>query len=391
MKKIRELFKSRVGKLVVYLLLAYPVFAAAQIGYRYVRGTGTPGTAACWDSAFVLEDCGAGSSISGSGTTNTVSKFTAAGAIGDSSITDNGVNIVFAPGTFTTIDGLEVTGSFTSNANVELAFSSSNSTVNLGNNDGDNITINGPAIFNVIRNDFNQVTSGYFTSSTGWAASAVTDTSENIMHFFGGQIGVIGYRWEQAFAGTVDFINNGYLDLDVDDTDNDGIDIIFNAATSSNTVGTYWDEDTSSTSYCEISLLIADVSEVDILHFGWALGGAHYQDAGAYTSGNTYSYFVLSDNAGDLDIVTKLNAGAEGNDDTGITWTDGQEKVLRIVVAADSVSFSVNGTPVTQTNAVLNYDDTDRLTCGFGYINATGDTTPAPGIKINYVEIGVSQ
>jgi hypothetical protein len=57
-------------------------------------------------------------------------------------------------------------------------------------------------------------------------------------------------------------------------------------------------------------------------------------------------------------------------------------------MSADSVAFYFNDTQVTQANAVLNADDGDEMVCGGGYLNATGDATPAPGIRANFFEIG---
>jgi hypothetical protein len=90
MKKIRELVKGRLGKYVIFLLLAYPAVVGAQIGYRYVRGTGTAGSQTCWSDTFTLDDCSASESLDGTGTANIVAKFTDADTLGDSDIVNEG-------------------------------------------------------------------------------------------------------------------------------------------------------------------------------------------------------------------------------------------------------------------------------------------------------------
>jgi len=176
------------------------------------------------------------------------------------------------------------------------------------------------------------------------------------------------------------------LDGFTDDADNEGIELVFGQP-GPDFLGWNYDETTSSNTYCEASISLADISDLDDMWFGWWVQEA-YDNPPASATFNTSALLVLSDNAGDLDIETQLNAGGVLNDDTGTTWADGGTHTLRVVLLADSVAFYVDGTAVTQTNAVLNLDNGDKAVCGFGYTNdAAGD----PTVTIDYVEIGVQQ
>jgi hypothetical protein len=62
---------------------------------------------------------------------------------------------------------------------------------------------------------------------------------------------------------------------------------------------------------------------------------------------------------------------------------------MRVTLLADSVTFTLDGVAVTQANAVLNLDATDRMVCIFGtQMSAVGATA---GMTTSFVEIGVSQ
>jgi len=267
----------------------------------------------------------------------------------------------------------------------------------IGNNDVDDITLNGPVTFNVFREDFDFVAAKYLEFD--YTASVLTDAGHNIILMPTSQLGVIGWITESTDGLSAQpevFATRGSLDTTslVDDIDNDALELCFGCFSPVNTIGlqssVWFDEDDNESAYCEVSMSIADISEIDSLWFGWSL----QEDAAnppAFAGLNTTAFFVLSDNAGDLDIHTELNGGGSLNDDATEVWADAETHVLRVTALADSVTFTLNGTAVTQTNAVLNFDATDRAVCRLGFTNVTGDATPEAGVVLQYVEIGVSQ
>ena len=154
------------------------------------------------------------------------------------------------------------------------------------------------------------------------------------------------------------------------------------------TTAVYFDEDNSNSTYCEVSVTQATIANIDEFYFGWRLAAGRF-DANDANSNDTYAMFRVPDALGDLDIETELNGGGTLNDDATEVWADTETHILRVTLLADSVTFALNGTAVTQTNAVLNLDATDRMVCFLGFQQAA----PAAdaGIVLNYVEIGRSQ
>lgn len=240
-----------------------------------------------------------------------------------------------------------------------------------------------------IREDFDMITL-HPRAQTYGTFDAGTN-GRDILIMPGSRLGMIGLRFEGAStvatAGVT--LSDGYLLATVDATDNEGLAYYFPGTPVATGQGFFFDEDLGDTKYCEISLQIGDVSETDTMWFGWVTGGNTITlGTGGFAVVPDYALFILSDAAGDLDIVTEVNNGGTNNDDTGIAWLDGQEKILRVILGPDSVSFSVDGVAVTQTNAVLNLQNAKQMECQFGFLNATGDGTPSPGYKINHVEMG---
>lgn len=569
------LFKSRLGKYVIFLLLAYPAIVGAQIGYRYIRGTGTAGSQVCWSDTFTVDDCSASESLDGSGTVNVIAKFSDADTLTDSTLLNAGVPTVgnggdivnetatvLAMNNSDTLQGFEIaltnanhTGSgnvfnildiatITGDANsalnainisalsstvgaagevesaikiqggwdvdlngvttlelgadgvvvltvnnpaaagastdlldvtntlaamdgsdtnqvLDVAITNANHTgtgntvnlidlaaitgdansnlnainigaltgtagaaseveaaikigagwdvdllltgsgiidgdITLGTNDVDDVVVKGPVTYNVHREDF--TFQSFQLTEDDYTPAVVTDGAENLLLLYGSQIPVIGFRLEQAVAltPTVPFSVAGQLNMSdmLDSVDTDGLDFILGGTINSGggnvqAHAVLFDEDNSSSTYCEVGLTITTIANIDEFYFGWHLESEGYIDANNVALINTAAYFRVPDNAGDLDIETKLNAGATGNDDTGITWADGNNKVLRVTLLADSVTFTLDGAAVTQTNAVLNLDDGDRMVCFWGFQNSAAAANA--GMNLDYVEVGISQ
>jgi hypothetical protein len=260
----------------------------------------------------------------------------------------------------------------------------------LGSDEDDDVTVNGPVTFEVLREDFDFPPAFTADITNGDFANTVADTEANQIQF---RSIPMYFRYEQAFGGTytpATFLDGFTFALDdttiLDLTDADAVEFVF---LGSPTTAVVFDEDSTETAYCEVSLTMTDISDMstDDLYFGFFLNSA-ITDAFAFADDNTMAYFIVQDNAGDIDIETELNAGGTLNDDTGITWADTETHVFRVAISADDVDFFLDGTQVTQTNAVLNADANDKFVCRLG-VRSPG--TAAAGIVLNYVEIGRAQ
>lgn len=271
-----------------------------------------------------------------------------------------------------------------------------NGDVTIGDNEDDTLMIDAPMYNRVRTENFAQMGCALAVEED-LTPAVVTDASENAILMPCSQIGVIAYRLEApdgpGLAATLaPFTVDGVMSLDTfaDDVANEGVEFIIGAWGPDNgteILGASFDEDAAVDMYAEISLTIADISDLDDLWFGWIVLEA-YDNPPASDTFDTSALFVISDLAGDLDIETELNGGGTLNDDTGVTWANAAEHILRVEVGADAVAFILDGTAVAQTNAVLNMDDTDRAVVVLGYtLVAASD----PGVTIDYVEIGQEQ
>jgi hypothetical protein len=259
----------------------------------------------------------------------------------------------------------------------------------IGSDEDDSITLNGPVTFEVRREDFDFVPPIIVESD--FTAAVVADTTANLIGPFP-QIGWLYYRIEIAFGGTYDattVFNGGAFHLDdaalVDLTDNDAVEFVVGGPP---TTAVFFDEDSTESAYCEISVTFTDISDftADDFYFGAFLAAA-IEDTFAYTTADTVAYFAVNSNAGAVVIGTNLNGGGAA-EDAALTIADATTYVWRVTLSADSVAFSSDGTAITQSNAVLNLDAGDEMVCRFGFRSAG---TATAGVDINYVEIGRAQ
>lgn len=251
-----------------------------------------------------------------------------------------------------------------------------------------------PDSYNVFREDFDFVVAKYLEED--YTASVLTTAGNNMILLANSPLGVISWvttSTDGLSAQPEGFAVRGVMTLDSfsDDIDNDGAEFVFGAFgpdTSAGVHSTVWfDEDDDESAYCEIRMTIGDISDTDDLWFGWIVPEA-YDAPPASATFDTAAYFTISDLAGDLDIETELNGGGSLNDDAVEVWADGETHTMRVTIDSDAVSFTLNGVAVPQSNAVLNFDATDRAVCLMGYtLVAASD----PTITIDYVEIGVAR
>ena len=137
--------------------------------------------------------------------------------------------------------------------------------------------------------------------------------------------------------------------------------------------------------YVQAKISLDDVDGSDL----WTLLGLRkveaYQD-GATTAGyNTYCAFAGID--ANLLVNSELNGGGVGSDDTLTDLTDsvlGDTTVKIAVSDAGVVSYTLNGTTFTASNATLTFDDGDILTPFFSVLNDSN----CAGLAFKELEVG---
>ena len=177
------------------------------------------------------------------------------------------------------------------------------------------------------------------------------------------------------------------LDVSGDVTNNDGHEIIL---VSSPLAGVHIVDSAIDEWYFEISITIGNISGFDG-DIAWGLRlPENQQDPPQHDGLNTYFIATLSDNAGDLDFEADVDGGGQVNDDSGITWADGETKVIRFVIDGDGYAASVDGVEITLTN--LNAGGSNDFTDGDKvqpfYYHTQGAEGAATGVVINYIEWG---
>lgn len=152
------------------------------------------------------------------------------------------------------------------------------------------------------------------------------------------------------------------LDLNMDQTDNDGIELgngILEGSRGSFKIGT------DAAFYGKFKFSIADVSGTDDCAFGFRKAA----DYAANIDDNT-DQAALNVISGDIKIETILNNAATTVTDTTDNWADGETHTLEVYVsAAGVVTYKIDGRAPTVT-AAFTFDDGDVVVPFFFFLNA---------------------
>ncbi len=241
--------------------------------------------------------------------------------------------------------------------------------------------------FVIFRDDF----CGIGVSQNDGTPELTSDTNLNHIRTSAG--GIYLQRLEIGAAVSLALpLTTGACGLDVsgDVTADDGHAIRFGEFIDGSSVHIIQASDTSATFYFEISITIGNISGFD---GDWAVGllaPEAFQNPPQHDGLNTYVLWTLSDNAGDLDLEADVDGGGQVNDDTGITWADGETRVLRIEIDTDGYAAYVDGAAVTTTNVNSggsnDFTDLDKV-LPF-YYHTQGSEGAATGVVLNYIEWG---
>lgn len=163
------------------------------------------------------------------------------------------------------------------------------------------------------------------------------------------------------------------LDLNMDQTDNDGIEIgngILEGSRGSFKIGT------DPAFYGKMKFSIADVSGTDDCIFGFRKAADYQANVDDYTD-----FAGLNVISGDIKIETALNNAATTTTDTTQNWADGETHTLEVLVsAAGVVTYKIDGAAPT-TTAAFTFDDTDVVVPFFYFLNAADVAGAVVGIE----------
>jgi len=212
-------------------------------------------------------------------------------------------------------------------------------------------------------------------------AELVTDAGVNRV-VCGGGLGIFSFRIDGAQASPW-IVGGGYLDVDNDGADNEGVDIVAadRAATTHGLI-----TGTSPAMYTRASITIASVSGTDNLSFGWRIAAAHIDNQVPETI-DTGGMFNLNDTAGNIEIQTADDGtDADDEEDQVGDWADGETHTLEVRMSTAGVfTFFIDGLESTITTATGAAAAGDVMVPFFSQLNESDADTET---KINWWEVG---
>lgn len=238
------------------------------------------------------------------------------------------------------------------------------------------------------RDEFN---GGYTVMQDDGTAKSVTDAEENFV--YGSPLGAIEYREEQTKTASSWITINGELDISADNTTNaEGVEIVFGASSDAalNQV-----LEVGTNGACIAAMItVADISGIDELHIGFRQNEA-FQDAVGYAGYDDWAVIGLVDNAGDLDAQDEEAGGGTQNDDTGITWADGERRALKVCISSGGVPtfYYTDASPDSDEPIYKQVSTTntgDALTSGEGMVPFLAflvGGTDGPNVTVQWVEL----
>ena len=192
----------------------------------------------------------------------------------------------------------------------------------------------------IAREDFNQ--RGAVFQNDGTALS-LADTTVN--YVFSSPLGTITYREELAKTVSSWNVFDGRLDLDGDNTDNEGVEILWGGAETNGII------EARETAACiSAGVYIGDISDVDDLLVGWR-NDAAFDDGADYDAYTQFNWIGVHSGTADLRSSQEISEATD-NDDSGVNWGDNQSRGLRVCIDLDgyphayyTASYAREGTP----------------------------------------------
>lgn len=153
------------------------------------------------------------------------------------------------------------------------------------------------------------------------------------------------------------------LDIGMDQTDNDGVEIsqgILAGSKHAYTIGT------DDAFFIRVKFKIADVSGTDDCAIGFRKTQAYQANIDDYTD-----MAALNVISGDINIETILNNAATTTTDTTLNWADGETHELRVEVSrSGAVTYKVDDVAPT-TTAAFTFDSGDVVVPFMFFLHAT--------------------
>lgn len=263
--------------------------------------------------------------------------------------------------------------------------------VSLGNDEDDDVNIDGQLIRKVFRQDFD---CDSLDVEEDFSAAVTTDAGMNrhMLNCGDPEVSHFHSRLDGAQA-TAFVVASGVLDIDNDGIDNEGTEIVV----APDPQVADWICDFGEACYFRVGFNIASISGTDNLQVGWRINGDYVDDQVIGTI-DTYGAFYWNSTAGNCVIATG-DDGTDATDEvTGCDLSDGEDIVVEVSFSAtgdfafryaateaalESASF------VTETNVDGAVFATGEVMVPYiALLNAADADTE---LKIDFVEVGFVQ
>ena len=237
------------------------------------------------------------------------------------------------------------------------------------------------------REEFN---GGHAVMQDDGTAKSVTDAEENFV--YGSPLGIIEYREEETKTASSWVTINGQLDISGDNTTTaEGVEIVF-GATSDAALNQVVELGTNGACISAM-ITVTDISGIDNLFLGWRQNEA-FQNF-VHTGYDDWAVIGLQDTAGDLDIEDEEAGAGTQNDDTGITWADGERRALKTCLSSAGVPtfYYTAASPDNEGPLYIQATSTntgDALTSGDGmipFLSFLISGTDGPDVTVQWVQL----
>jgi len=270
------------------------------------------------------------------------------------------------------------------------------SDVTLGDNEDDDVTIDGQLTKRVYRQDFDCMAE---VVEEDWTAEVGTDAGVNRAIFYCGdrELSMIHFRIDGAQSTPIVISGPGTatsaLDIDNDGTDNEGVELVF----AEDTQTTDWIADFGEAWYMRVGFTITSIDGTDNLQIGWKINGDFVDDLVIGTI-NTYGAFYWNSTAGNC-VLAAGDDGADTTDEiTGCDLSDAESMVVEVSFTTGGLfDFTYAATEAALESATAS-TQVNTLTAAFTtgevmvpYIALLNAAAADTELAIDFIEVGQVQ
>ena len=198
-------------------------------------------------------------------------------------------------------------------------------------------------------------------------AKSLADAEENFV--YGSPLGAIEYREDVAKTISSWVAINGDLEISGDDAA-EGVEIVIGASSDA-ALNQVFEVGTSG-GCIAMMVTVSAIATIDDLVIGFRQNEA-FVDTNLYETYDEYATMAINDNAGDLDAEDEEAGAGIQNDDTGVTWANGERRALKVCLSKTGVPtfFYTAASPNIDYPAYIQVATTntgDALTAGDGMV-----------------------